>query len=107
MNASYRIEELRQIARDEDLPFSESSAIKATLLLERGLCLKKPSVFLLGNGNLRLVWIKNNDLMGLQVLPEGLIQYVMMKGPETHSGKCDQDELEEKITELGMAYMIR
>lgn len=62
-----RIAELREVAAEEATPFSESSAEAARRFCAHYGRSIRPSVFLVGNGNIRLVW-ENDDgeQVGLQ-----------------------------------------
>ena len=62
-----RLEELREAAVEEAVPFSEESAATARAFCEHHGRSIRPSVFLVGNGNVRLVWENDEDeQIGLQ-----------------------------------------
>ena len=62
-----RIVELRETAADEELPYENHSAAAARAFCEHHGRSIRPSIFLVGNGNVRLVWENDQDeQIGLQ-----------------------------------------
>jgi hypothetical protein len=82
-----RVNALRGIAEEEDLPLSEES-IAAGLSFVRSLRrTRRPSAFLVGNGNLRLVWLtEQNEQVGLQFRGSKDVQFVLLKLRDGHLG---------------------
>lgn len=80
-NASFekRVVELRAIAQDEELALSDASLDRAKRFLA-GLCnTTLPGVFLVGNGNIRLVWDRHGERVGLQFLDDGRVQFLFLQ----------------------------
>jgi hypothetical protein len=76
-DAKRRIDELETLAVDESVDFSKASAVDANRFLKTCANMRKPSIFLLGNGNLRVLWTKNQtEQVGLQFRGNGIIQFV-------------------------------
>jgi hypothetical protein len=72
-----RVTNLRTEAREENLPFAEASAIAALTFARSLHGYHRPSVFLVGNGNLRLVWSSDTeDRLGLQFREDDKVQFV-------------------------------
>jgi hypothetical protein len=80
-----RISELRSIALEDELPFSEDSATEALEWLQAAAPPATPSVFLLTNGNLRFLWRRGETQLGIQFLGAGTTQFVFL-------GKDEQAE---------------
>jgi hypothetical protein len=75
---------LEKNAEDEGEPFSESSHRDFRQFLSKLPLTRRPSVFLLENGALSAAWDKSEgDLVSLQFLGNGSIQYVFFRKPET------------------------
>jgi hypothetical protein len=76
-----RIKELRTIASDEGADFSEESVNRSIVLLGLLKFKFKPSIFVSGNGNIRLVWEnKKKERVALQVrAAENKVQYVILR----------------------------
>jgi hypothetical protein len=91
-----RLSELRQSAKEENIPLSDKSAEAARATVVDVGCFHRPSIFLLDNGNIRFVWHSEaGDSVGWQFLPDGQIQFVMLNKespPQIESGKNDFDE---------------
>ena len=77
---SARLVELKAIADDEGLPFSRLSYQSARrFALEMHLA-SLPSVFLVGNGNIRLVWEnERSEQIALQFIDEDKVQFVFFQ----------------------------
>jgi hypothetical protein len=75
-----RVAELHQDAIDDNLSFSEASHADLRRFLAGIAFSRRPSIFLLDNGNLRAVW-KNEqkEQLGLQFLGGGAVQYVAFR----------------------------
>jgi hypothetical protein len=80
-----RINELRDISAEENLPFEERSAEEALEWLRMMRPRELPSVFLVNNGNTRLFWRDGDRQLGLQFLGNGSAQFVYL-------GDDDQSE---------------
>lgn len=77
-----RIKNLKEIATEEELPFSEKSLSGALSFSKMIQSSTYPSVFLIGNGNLRFLWEKGEEQIGLQFLDENNSQYVFFSRDE-------------------------
>ena len=80
-----RIEELRALSTDEHAPFNERSAEEAVAWVRLATPQRLPNVFLLNNGNTRLVWRDGQKQLGIQFLGDGTAQFVYL-------GQDDQTE---------------
>ena len=74
-----RIAKIREISVEEDVTLVELSLQCAEQFFSGNIHLKLPSVFLVGNGNIRLVWDKGEERIGLQFLGDGRVQYVLLQ----------------------------
>lgn len=73
-----RITDLRKEALEEKQPFSATSEKDLRLFLGASPVIKRPSVYLIDNGNLRAVWRDTEGAqLGLQFLGEGEVQFVI------------------------------
>jgi hypothetical protein len=106
-----RIAELRDDAKESGELFSESSQADFSKFVSRLALTRRPSIFLLDNGNLRAVWDnEKKELIGLQFLGDGSIQFVMFRLKEgteimdRTSGIADFSEISGKLDSL--AHMI-
>ncbi|GBQ86129.1 hypothetical protein AA14337_3248 [Acetobacter malorum DSM 14337] len=113
-----RLKSLRKIADHDSLLYSKTSAQHAKRFLQN-LCelhqtLFEPSIFLIGNGNTRLLWIHGKEQVGLQFLAGGEIQLVMFAKKadsateiETKVGeKVTPTFALEAITAMNLAHLI-
>jgi len=107
-----RIDELRDIAEDECLAFSQQSADAALDLATKLHATVRPSAFLIGNGNVRLVW--NNafgEQIGLQFLDGRDIQYVLFtkRGDRLAQtfGNDDQSAVLRLVSAIGLRHLLR
>lgn len=73
-----RLRELRELATEEGMSFSESSVAQATRWLRIASPPVLPSVFLLNNGNIRFLWKRNDTQLGIQFLECGTVQFVFL-----------------------------
>jgi hypothetical protein len=73
-----RIEELRAIAVEDEIPFNDNSAQEALEWLRLASPPILPSVFLVNNGNTRLFWRHQNEQLGIQFLGDGTAQFVFL-----------------------------
>jgi hypothetical protein len=73
-----RLRELRVDAVRNSEPFSEASLADLRTFLDPLPLVERPAIFLLDNGNLRVLW-KNaaNEQVGLQFLGGGAVQFVI------------------------------
>lgn len=106
-----RIDELKQIAAEEELPFSPESAIQAKDFARNIAAAVQPSAFLVGNGNVRLLWTQGVEQIGLQFLPdEHAIQYVMFAKragrTSSHMGSDDSSTILRQISALGLRHLL-
>jgi len=106
-----RIEDLRTIAEAEGAPFSAESAEQALKFVTEFKPSIRPSAFLVGNGNVRLVWVAaSGEQVGLQFRGADEIQYVLFKsrqgklvhvmGTDTHAGCV------ETVRALGLSRLM-
>ena len=106
-----RLDELRGIAREEELLFSEASAAEA-LAFAQGLdATQCPGAFLIGNGNVRLLWSVGPEQIGLQFKGNGTVQFVLFaKRREriaTVMGDDDVQAIPRQITAAGLRHLLR
>jgi hypothetical protein len=105
-----RVDELRVIAADEELPFCKASAEQA-LQFARGInASRRPSAFLVGNGNVRLLWTLGAEQIGLQFKDAGIVQYVMIAHRSgqiaQHMGTDDADVVRRQIAAVGLRHLL-
>ncbi|WP_156370210.1 hypothetical protein [Novosphingobium sp. Leaf2] len=75
----YRIDNLKEIAAEERLPFNEKSAKAAMAFLSRLHGVRRPGAFLT-NGNVRLLWdAPQGQQVGLQFRDEDKIQFIILQ----------------------------
>jgi hypothetical protein len=75
-----RIDDLRVIATDDELPFSETSATAALAFAKMHGRSRQPSAFLIGNGNIRLLWLNDaQEQVGLQFREDKDVQVVLFE----------------------------
>lgn len=106
-----RLNSLRDISGEEALPFSEASrqaAIKFAVSLRRA---RRPSAFLLGNGNIRMLWINAlNEQVGLQFREDGMVQFVLFKSRENQlvhtMGSDTTTGVLQTVAGLGLMHVI-
>jgi hypothetical protein len=73
-----RLQELRYDAASSGAPVSESSVQDFRYLLQKAQPARRPSIFLLDNGNIRALWLnEKKEQVGLQFLGEGEVQFVI------------------------------
>lgn len=83
-----RVKELREAAGEEDVSLNEASIAYARIAADLLVGAERPSIFLVGNGNLRFVWFAHSGAqVGWQFLPNGRIQFVMLGGEVTPEDK--------------------
>jgi hypothetical protein len=106
-----RMDELRVIAADEGLGFSEDSAASAVAFARSLNRSRQPSAFLLGNGKVRLLWVTEaNEQIGLQFRSDEQVQFVLFKlrekrlvhtmGSDTSSGVL------QTIAAMGLMHVL-
>lgn len=108
-----RIAHLREIADDESILVSESSVKDLHLLLNGWPGANDPSIFLLDNGNFRVVWAsKEGRQIGIQFLGSELVQFVLFArraGATEVSRSAGRDTLEGvkmQIRSLGLMSLL-
>lgn len=105
-----RIRELNAISADEDLNFNEQSAAEALEFSENLNSSRRPSAFLVGNGNIRLLWTRDGEQVGLQFKGNKIIQYVIFvrRGDTiaTHMGMDDSATIMKQISALGVRRLL-
>ncbi len=75
-----RVGELKEIAHDENLRFSRLSCRAASKFVEGLGSAAMPSTFLVGNGNLRIVWENElHEQVALQFIGLNQVQYVFFQ----------------------------
>lgn len=104
-----RIDELRALAKEEQLSFNSKSAAAALGWLER-LCLRTlPHVFLLNSGNVRLLWRERGSQLGIQFREDGTAQFVFL-GEDDQSeqiyGAVKTNDLTRRISGLDLFELI-
>ncbi|WP_174279910.1 hypothetical protein [Sphingomonas bacterium] len=105
-----RVDALRAGAADEDVPFSEASA-RAALDFARDLrATRQPGAFLIGNGNIRLLWTEGEEQIGLQFQNGGKVQFVMFARRATrmvtHMGDDDATGIKRQIVASGLRHLL-
>jgi hypothetical protein len=90
-----RVRELHIDALRSQDPFSEASFNDLKQLIGTVRLTRRPSIFLLDNGNLRALWKNDaNEQVGLQFLGRGAVQFVMFaKRPTFMMRESGVDEL--------------
>ena len=105
-----RIAQLHEISAEEELPYSDRSAEYALSFAKSVSASVRPSAFLIGNGNTRLLWTLEEEQIGLQFLPNGMIQYVMFvkRGEQIapHMGSDDASTILGQISALGLRHLL-
>ena len=90
-----RVTELRKDALESSEPFSEASDAAFRAFLGNLVLTRRPSIFLLDNGDLSAVWDNSDgELVNLQFSGEGAIQYVAFR-------KRDDTKTLETVTGVG------
>jgi hypothetical protein len=77
-----RLNELGDIAKEEGIPFNAKSREQARKWLKLTGASKPPRVYLLANGNTRLVWSDGERQIGIQFFGEATIQFVSLGDPD-------------------------
>ncbi len=73
-----RLNQLKTLSKDEDLSFNKLSSVCARNFVQKTAAYARPSIFLLTNGNIRLLWENSqNEQVGLQFMGNKQIQYVI------------------------------
>lgn len=90
-----RLAELREIASEEELPlnelsFEEAAAFLATLLEHSG----RPSIFMLDNGNIDLMWGEGDKMIKAEFKGNGVISFYSMALWLSHRASPAQDKKE-------------
>lgn len=106
-----RLEELKEIASDEGLPHSAESAAAAKAFARGLRRAKRPSVFLVGNGNIRLLWLTaGGEQVGLQFRGKDEVQFVLLRlrGGRLRStmGADTAEEVLKNLAALGMMHVV-
>lgn len=105
-----RIDELRAIAAEEELPFVEASAREALAFANELNATSRPGAFLVGNGCVRLLWAADPEQIGLQFKGDGTIQYVLFaRRPAqvaTHMGTDDKETILRQVTAVGLRHLF-
>ena len=108
-----RIETLRNEAAADKLPFNEASESDFREFLRSASCVRKGSLFLRDNGNLRAVWSDDEgNRVGIQFLGDSAAQYVVFKrradGEIWRDAQCDSlSNIERMIEELDLEFLLR
>lgn len=105
-----RIDELRAIAAEEGVPFSQESACAAIAFARSLNADRRPGAFVVGNGNIRVLWSNEQEQIGLQFKADGSVQYVMVArraaGFSSHMGEDDCDGVLRHITAAGLRHLL-
>jgi hypothetical protein len=107
-----RITDLREIAKDEEGLFNEESAKEGERFASKLTTHRRPSVFLVANGNLRLLWASDaGEQIGLQFIGNSEVQYVLMARRDekiaTVMGVDRVDAIMRYINAAGLAQLFR
>ncbi len=105
-----RIDELRALAAEEGVPFSDESALAAVVFARELNATKRPGAFLVGNGNVRLLWTDEPEQIGLQFRDARVVQFVMLgrRGPllASHMGEDDAEGVLRHVTAAGLRHLF-
>lgn len=107
-----RIAALKDIASEEGLVVSESSETDLHNLLKGWQAAGDPNIFLLDNGNFRLVWKCPDDRqIGLQLMGGDSIQYVLFSrqkdgSVKPTSGRDSIERVKDKIRCLNLFSLL-
>ena len=107
-----RIETLRNEATIDKIPFNEASESDFWKFLRSASCVRKGSLFLMDNGNLRAVWSDDEgNLMGIQFFGDSAAQYVVFKrradGEVWRDARRDSlNSIERMIEELDLEFLL-
>lgn len=94
-----QVVELREYALEDGAAFSEVSATAVLRFCHELAADYEPAIFLMVNGNLRAVWQnETRDQIAIQFMPNGLLQYVMLRDRQGLTLKAlGEDVNEDKI----------
>lgn len=109
-----RITDLKEISLEDGVESSEKSVSYAKEFLGKVNFSDLPSIFLSGNGNVRIVWSNiRKEQVGLQFKDDGIVQYVFFKINNsdnlTHEhimGMMKIDSIIELIGDLGLNRIL-
>ena len=107
-----RIEMLRDEAVTDKIPFNEASESDFWEFLRSASCIRKGSLFLRDNGNLRAVWSDDEgNRVGIQFFGDSAAQYVVFKcranGEVWRDAQCDSlNNVERIIEELDLEFLL-
>jgi hypothetical protein len=101
-----RVATVRLAVVEEGRTINETSLSEALSFVRCGT--KYPSLFVLGNGNIRLVWKFGNDQVGIQFLGSNLAQYVISndKFGEENYGVIDSAKVQRLVEALGYENVV-
>ena len=108
-----RIETLRNEAAAAKLPFNEVSESDFREFLRSASCVRKGSLFLRDNGNLRAVWSDDEgNRVGIQFFGDSAAQYVVFKrradGEVWRDAQCGSlNDIGRMIEELDLEFLLR
>jgi hypothetical protein len=107
-----RLDALREFAAEDDIVVSEASVEQAFCFAAKLRDVAQPDTFLLGNGNIRLLWLNTEkEQVGLQFLGDGRAQYICFrktgKRLETTMGDRDCTALMPFISGLGLMHVMQ
>ena len=109
------IKRLIEIRRDAQLsgdPISETSLRDFRAFLRKAQSGKRPSIFLLDNGNIRALWLNDKkEQVGLQFLGEGEVQFVIFaRRPNMMAREHGTESLSAMLARVGASgatHLIR
>ena len=105
-----RINELRNIASEEDLLFLEESVAGAMSFSKKIYSSTYPSIFLIGNGNIRFLWKMGDEQIGIQFLDKNKCQYILFSKDNQYSyrnmGTSNQNDLIKIIKILSLDRLM-
>ena len=101
-----RIDDLRCLAAEEDLVFSEASKLLALGFLEKVGASERPSAFLDEGGSIRLVWSDDGNQIALTFLPNKMIHYVLIRtlngNLSPNTGRANEQTLIRIVSAIGL-----
>ena len=107
-----RIEILRNEAVTDKIPLNEASESDFWKFVRSASCIRKGSLFLRDNGNLRAVWSDDEgNRVGIQFFGDSAVQYVVFKrradGEVWRDAQCDSlNNIGRMIEELDLEFLL-
>lgn len=106
-----RLASLREAAAEEDITLSEKSVTAVRKFAKSLHQVRPPSTFLLGNGNIRLLWVNDDgEQVGLQFRDNKQVQYIFFRMKEGVLGQIMGTESPSSVLDLirilGLRHII-